>query len=417
MSELTYYESVTDPRMNKGQRLALVAKIFTPGTPIRDRDLFAGRLEQVLQILSVLNQPGIQLVIYGERGVGKSSLANVLSQFSTVAGEAVVESVRVNCSTSDTFKSLWTRVFKAARISVPEEWTYRSPEPDEIRSILEDRGTPFIILDEFDRWENDEGLTAMADTIKALSDHAVNTKLVIVGVADSIDSLIGEHESVKRAIEEILLPRMFRDELLAIPTEGMKRIEIAIAPDIAGSIASLSEGLPSFAHLLSFHAAGICVSDDRYELTANDLLAAVERSVSKHSLLSTYKRAVTAQRKDTLHAKVLLACALASKDGLGYFTAADVREPMSDIMGRAYSIPAFSPHLKAFTESERGAVLRREGTERRYRWRFRDPLLQPFTVLTALSEGWLPVKYKERFVPAGEVGGVGNERPNQDPLI
>lgn len=402
--------------MTKGQRLALVAKIFTPGTPIKDRDLFAGRLEQILQILSVLNQPGVQVVIYGERGVGKSSLANVLSQFSTLEGEAVVESVRVNCSTSDTFNSLWTRVFKSAKINIPEEWTYRPAEPDEIRTILEDRGTPFVILDEFDRWDDDDGLTAMADTIKALSDHAVKTKLVIVGVADSIDSLIGEHESVKRAIEEILLPRMSSGELLAIPTEGMRRIEIAIPPEVASSIASLSEGLPSFAHLLSFHAAGICVSDDRYELTARDLIAAVERSVSKHSLLSTYKRAVTAQRKDTLHAKVLLACALAPKDGLGYFTAADVREPMSDIMGRAYSIPAFSPHLKAFTESERSAVLRREGTERRYRWRFRDPLLQPFTVLTALSEGWLPLKYKERFVPDGHLGG-GNERPNQDPLI
>lgn len=204
---------------------------------------------------------------------------------------------------------------------------------------------------------------------------------------------------MKRAIEEILLPRMSRAELIAIPVEGMRRIEISIADDIAGSIASLSEGLPSFAHLLSFHAASICVSDDRYELTSGDLMTAVTRSVTKHSLLSTYKTAVLAQRKDTLHAKVLLACALAPKDGLGYFTAADVRVPMSEIMGRAYSIPAFSPHLKAFTESERGSVLRREGTERRYRGRFRDALLQPFTVLTALSEGWLPANYKDRFVP------------------
>ncbi len=41
-------------------------------------------------------------------------------------------------------------------------------------------------------------------------------------------------------------------------------------------------------------------------------------------------------------------------------------------------------------------VLKREGTERRcrYRYRFRNPLLQPLTVLTALSEGWLPEKYK-----------------------
>jgi hypothetical protein len=39
------------------------------------------------------------------------------------------------------------------------------------------------VLDEFDRVEDDETPSLMADTIKAMSDHAVQTKIVIVGVA------------------------------------------------------------------------------------------------------------------------------------------------------------------------------------------------------------------------------------------
>ena len=39
-----------------------------------------------------------------------------------------------------------------------------------------------IVLDEYDRVEDDDALSLIADTIKSLSDHAVETKLVIVGV-------------------------------------------------------------------------------------------------------------------------------------------------------------------------------------------------------------------------------------------
>jgi hypothetical protein len=79
---------------------------------------------------------------------------------------------------------------------------------------------------------------------------------------------------------------------------------------------------------------------------------------------------------------------------LGYFTAGSVREPMTRIMGKPYEIPAFAPHLKSFTELDRGCVLKREGIERRYTYRFRNPLLQPFTVLNALAEGTLPDDYR-----------------------
>ena len=59
-------------------------------------------------------------------------------------------------------------------------------------------------------------------------------------------------------------------------------------------------------------------------------------------------------------------------------------------MGRPYDIPAFAPHLKAFTEIDRGNVLRKDGVPRRYRYRFRNPLLQPFSILSALTEGVIP---------------------------
>lgn len=70
---------------------------------------------------------------------------------------------------------------------------------------------------------------------------------------------------------------------------------------------------------------------------------------------------------------------------------------MTRIMGTQYDIPAFAPHLKAFTEIDRGSILVRQGVERRYTYRFRNPLLQPFAVLTALPDNILPTDYAEEF--------------------
>jgi hypothetical protein len=93
------------------------------------------------------------------------------------------------------------------------------------------------------------------------------------------------------------------------------------------------------------------------------------------------------QRPEALYRQVLLAAALAETDELGYFANADVREPMSKIMGRRYEIPSFSQHLSAFCEPSRGPVLERVGAERNYRYRFKNPLLQPFVIMQGLSAG------------------------------
>ncbi len=60
---------------------------------------------------------------------------------------------------------------------------------------------------------------------------------------------------------------------------------------------------------------------------------------------------------------------------------------MSRIMGKPYAIAAFIPHINSFTEDGRGAVLQRIGEPRRFRYRFRNPLIQPFAVMQGLNKG------------------------------
>ena len=121
--------------------------------------------------------------------------------------------------------------------------------------------------------------------------------------------------------------------------------------------------------------------------------ATVERGQSRigaaeveQGILSLYHRATVSAREDNLYRQVLTACALPPMDELGHFAAADVRLPMITVMRRPLDIPAFSRHLNAFSES-RGPVRRKTDTRRRFRFRFIDPLLQPFAVLHAISTG------------------------------
>src|SRR5690606_15956559 len=116
---------------------------------------------------------------------------------------------------------------------------------------------------------------------------------------------------------------------------------------------------------------------------------AVQKAVdgAPKSIQSAYNSAVTSPRPDNLYRQVLLACALPPTDEFGYFQPQGVREPMSAIMGKQYDIPSFARHLSDFIEEERGPVLDRIGTTRRFRYRFSNPLMQPYIIMRGLSEG------------------------------
>ena len=65
---------------------------------------------------------------------------------------------------------------------------------------------------------------------------------------------------------------------------------------------------------------------------------------------------------------------------------------MSAIMGRRYDIPSFAKHLNDFCDPARGRVLRKEGVKRKYRYRFRNPLMQPYVVMKGIIDDATPSK-------------------------
>ena len=60
------------------EKAFMLGTVFKPSAPINREDLFAGRLSQIRDVVDAINQQGQHAVLYGKRGVGKTSLANMI---------------------------------------------------------------------------------------------------------------------------------------------------------------------------------------------------------------------------------------------------------------------------------------------------------------------------------------------------
>jgi len=377
--------------------LAEINLAFTPGSPIDSRDLFAGRKKQREKVLNTIFQKGEHAILFGERGVGKTSLANILFDYLVFMGRFKYQRAKVNCSSGMSFEAIWRSIFKQLTFQDAEGNTLtmdealpESPNPENIREtfqLLDDR--TIIVIDELDKVPDREIQRQLADTIKTLSDNAIGTTLIMVGVGDSIDQLIAEHKSIERAIVQVPMKRMSKSELLEIIDKGLdKCIGLTIESSARNRIADYSQGLPFYTHLLARESALHAVTSDREEITMNDLDFAIREAVDSQleTNLTTYNMAVSAPRGKNFR-PVLLACALAKKNEQQWFYAKDVAPPLRIITSKSYNVPAFAKHLKAFCEELRGAILERRGPPRRVQYRFVKPLMEPYVVLRGLADG------------------------------
>jgi len=388
----------------KIKRMVQAGGVFTPNAPVNRKDLFAGRQIQVQNLLDAIFQRGQHAIIYGERGVGKTSLANIISDWMPALQKYNYQIVKANCAANSNFSTIWHGIMRELAIvqtkgnaplfddkkGLPLDNLL--PEKvcsEDVRFALQQVGSStIIVIDEFDRLTDTDTSTTLADCIKSLSDHSVDATLVVIGVADSIDDLLAEHHSIERALVQIHMPRMSREERLQIIDNGLAKLQMEIDESAKNRVATLSQGLPFHTHALMLYAVRAAIENSRLRIEVSDVETAIKQAVNgaQQSIVSAYQQGVSSPHHN-LYKEVLLAAALAQSDDLGYFAAGDLREPLSRITDKAYGIDRYMRHLNEFCSQERGCILEKKGLRRRFRFRFRDSMMGPFVIMKGIRDG------------------------------
>jgi len=393
------------------EREAEVQNVFTPAASIQSREFFTGRIPQLQLINETINEVGRHAIVFGERGVGKTSMANILSAL--FPNHAVA---RIACDSDDTYPTMWRKVFRQLQVNVKRRGAgfiqvvaqdaialadtinIEDIDVDRVVTTVEEIGAELVVvLDEFERLRRDQPKRLVADTIKGLSDIGCGATVVIVGVARDVRELVGEHPSVERNLRQIRVPRMSKDELQEILRKGMKALEMTMEVGVQDRIVGLSQGFPHYTHLLGRYCAldAIELLNDR--VTMADFELAVQAAIedTQESIRSAYQLATMTARQQTIFPAVLLAAALAPEDEHGTFRAADMVDPLSNLLGKPYETAGFTYNLGKLTSLERGNVLERVGgTNPRYR--FANPLMKPYILMRAFDSGFIT---EEMLVP------------------
>lgn len=250
-----------------------------PAHPIDRIEHLHGREKELDRIEKALFADGRNVFVYGDRGVGKSSLAATAAAQYQSADAAPID---ICCSPNSTFSSLIANVaYQATKVSRLRSTTTNTSTGlttrffqvedgvtqanrnlhDEIRSVTDavevlreaaqiHSEKPIVVLDEFDRIADPSERTQFADLLKQLGDKRIPIKLIITGVGSSLEELLGAHGSAIRQLETIELPRLGWEGRWDIIRSVAKAFGLFINRDEEVRIAAVSDGYPYYVHLV-----------------------------------------------------------------------------------------------------------------------------------------------------------------------
>lgn len=382
--------------MTKETQLQIINEIFSPSAPINDIKLFVGRNHQLEKIADAFNERGQHAVMYGARGAGKTSLANILENlFQNVLV------IKVTCHRSDDFTSIWEKAITKIRIMTSRSGVGFKAEkkqvfatvidempveinPTHIETLLQELWDTAIlfVFDEFDSITKKKTKVEMADTIKMLSDNVPNATLLIVGIADNVSQLIGKHPSIERCIKQIHIPLMDEQEAREI-VHNVKYVGLSVAKEVEDKIIDYSCGFPHYIHLLCKYAAVEAVRDEAQVVSMFHFDKAVEHGIenSNHSLRQAFQTAIQSSRRKTQFEDVIYACTLAAKEAATDFTSEDIIAHFNQITNKEIGKESINYNLGMLCKPDRGEILMKKGRSKDTQYRFKNPLMKAYIKL------------------------------------
>lgn len=270
---------------------------FTPSQPVGDTRMFAGRVEVLKSVIRCIEDQRLHVVLYGERGIGKTSLMHMLTQAATEARYIVIYS---SCGANSTFDE----TFRAVATDIPLLFhsgfapnTAEAEQGSSLADLLPDGpmsprkfgdlcaklvGTRvLIILDEFDRCESAAFRRDIAELIKNLSDRLGRVQLVLAGVAGDLTDLVEHIPSIRRNIFALRVPKMTDEEVLQIIANGEREAGITFDPAASALVVSIAQGSPYIANLLCHHAGHAALDSGQNVVHTTDVGTALTGALAE----------------------------------------------------------------------------------------------------------------------------------------
>lgn len=257
-----------------------INQLLSPSRPIQSIQFLRGREEELKNIGRALLADGRHVFIYGDRGVGKSSLAATAArQYQSTDAEPIA----VTSGRDDTFKTVVANIANLALGRSKTQTTSQSKNlgfewrglkwsagqeinPTDIMERINSIGDaaqllhevgprhsqkPIVVIDEFDTLGNLEERNKFAYLLKHLGDLGANIKIIFTGVGRSLDEIVGAHASAHRQLEQVELYRLGWDARKEIVQSTVASFGLTVDNIIEWRIPMVSDGYPYYVHLMT----------------------------------------------------------------------------------------------------------------------------------------------------------------------
>ena len=381
---------------NEKIRRSGIRDIFTPHTPISKLNALKGRTREISSLYEHLTTPGQHALLFGERGVGKSSLA--LTVCSEIVRDYDLRLFRKGCGKGDTFASIFREPLAHVGIDIYQSrhtntkslgistcFTAKNDNSQEIigpsilsmspsyvaEKIQHIKG--LLLIDEFDAIQNNEDKYKIAELIKLLSDYNSALKIVIVGIGDSAVDLTVGHPSLTRCLKEIKLRRLVVADLVSIIKSGQLVAKLAFTRSAMSKIAFVSSGYPYFTHLLALKAAEEAIATEKNIIDINDVVEATSKAIedSEETLKNMYQDSIRYRNREE-YERFLLAASICKEEG---FSLSDIADKYFYLTKEPLNRNVTGTYIHNLVSADGKKILRRlcKG-----RYRFSDPRMPSF---------------------------------------
>lgn len=403
-----------------------VRKVFTPHAPVKLQELLFGRSEALKQIIKQIHTPGAAPILFGDRGVGKTSIASivqVLIKHSMNHSKNTYIDLK-RCSSKETLASIFDKALRHYGIDMNLVESTHSQEsgggagvnagfaqanigtkrfktekhsaananltPSRIAELLTTSDEfGLLIVDETDAIVDETVKFELAEVAKQLSDSHSTFKIMLVGVAELSSSLTAGHPSIGRCAVETKLDRMKDMAIRQIVTAGAARIKpvMDFDQDVVRHIAQLAGGYPYFAHLIALRCVEDAICENRKHIRLHHLPMALKSAAleAEQTLRTMFENATSSATTDMFR----LVVDAASRFGSENFSASDLRKKIVEVHTKSITQNALNNLFKKLVGDNHQRILHRvaKGT-----YRFSDPRMPSFVKIVCESEMHYPNK-------------------------